>query len=234
VLSGNGQANTLDGSSGDDALHGAGGADILIGGLGDDLIDGGLGLDRVLFLGSQAAMVNLSLKVAQNTGYGIDKLTSVENVTSGDGDDSLTGSAVANSLNGGSGTDTIDGGAGNDLLYGSSGVDLLTGGAGLDAFVFDSALGDGNIDTITDFKVADDTIHLSNEIFTALTGGALTAAAFVKNAAGVATDASDRIIYETDTGNLYYDADGTGVIAAVQFATLTPGLAVTSADFLVI
>jgi Ca2+-binding RTX toxin-like protein len=62
----------------------------------------------------------------------------------------------------------------------------------------------------------------------------LTAAAFAANALGVATDAFDRVIYETDTGNLFYDADGNGAGAAVQFAVLSPGLALTNADFFVI
>ena len=62
----------------------------------------------------------------------------------------------------------------------------------------------------------------------------LTAAAFVANATGLAGDASDRIIYETGTGNLFFDADGTGVGARVQFAVLNPGLSLTNTDFLVI
>ena len=63
--------------------------------------------------------------------------------------------------------------------------------------------------------------------------GALAAAAFRANTTGLAGDASDRIIYETDTGRLLYDADGTGAAAGVQFATLATGLALTNNDFLV-
>jgi serralysin len=44
---------------------------------------------------------------------------------------------------------------------------------------------------------------------------------------------SDRIIYETDTGRLFFDADGNGAAAKVQFATIGANLAVTSADFFV-
>jgi hypothetical protein len=51
---------------------------------------------------------------------------------------------------------------------------------------------------------------------------------------GTALDANDRIIYDATTGALYYDADGSGAAAAVQFAQLTPGTVLTVSDFLVI
>ena len=48
-------------------------------------------------------------------------------------------------------------------------------------------------------------------------------------------DASDRIIYNSATGALLFDPDGTGAAAAVQFATLTTGLNNLSAvDFLLV
>jgi Ca2+-binding RTX toxin-like protein len=62
----------------------------------------------------------------------------------------------------------------------------------------------------------------------------LGAAAFARNASGDARDASDRVIYETDTGKLFYDADGKGGAAKVHFATLNAGLNLTSADFFVV
>jgi len=48
-------------------------------------------------------------------------------------------------------------------------------------------------------------------------------------------DASDRIIYDTTTGNIYYDADGTGAATAKLFATLTthPGT-LTAVDFFIV
>ena len=41
-------------------------------------------------------------------------------------------------------------------------------------------------------------------------------------------------LYDPATGNLSYDADGTGAVAAIRFAILTPGLTMTNADFVVI
>jgi serralysin len=81
--------------------------------------------------------------------------------------------------------------------------------------------------------VAADTIRLENAIFTGLANGALAGSDFVSNTSGNAADASDRIIYETDTGRLFFDADGNGAAAKVQFATIGANLAVTSADFFV-
>ncbi len=88
-------------------------------------------------------------------------------------------------------------------------------------------------DTITDFNHVDDTIWLENAVFTKLgVAGALNAAAFWTGTA--AHDANDRIIYNKATGALYYDADGNGAGAAVQFATLTTKPALAANDFVVI
>ncbi|HWV54735.1 MAG TPA: calcium-binding protein, partial [Pseudorhodoplanes sp.] len=84
-------------------------------------------------------------------------------------------------------------------------------------------------DTIADFDVIEDTIQLENAIFTKLkVTGALDAGNF---AVGAPADADDYIIYAGNT--LYYDADGNGKGGAIQFATITAGLALTHADFIV-
>ena len=89
------------------------------------------------------------------------------------------------------------------------------------------------MDRITDFDVAADTMRLENAIFTGLAGGTLAASAFVRNTSGNAADATDRIIYESDTGRLFFDRDGTGAAAKVHFATIGTNLAVTNGDFFV-
>ena len=133
------------------------------------------------------------------------------------------------------GADTLSGGGGSDLLDGGLAADTLTGGAGEDSFRFSTALGNGNVDWIKDFKVADDLILLDNLIFADVGGdGALALGAFYKSAAGVAHDADDRIIYDTDSGALSYDADGTGQAAAIQFARLGTNLNLSAADFIII
>ena len=65
----------------------------------------------------------------------------------------------------------------------------------------------------------------------------MSAAAFVAGAGAgrvAGADASDRIVYNTTTGDLYYDRDGNGAAAAIKFATLVTKPAITNADFVVI
>jgi Ca2+-binding RTX toxin-like protein len=132
---------------------------------------------------------------------------------------------------------TLNGGLGNDLLDGGAGNDVLTGGAsnGSDIFRFSTALGSANVDTISGgYVVADDTIQLENAVFAKLTAtGPLAAAYFVANTTGAAAAADDYITYETDTGILRYDVDGSGAEAAVQFAVIGTNLAMTAAEFVV-
>ena len=149
----------------------------------------------------------------------------------------ITGNTGKNVLSGGSGNDKLDSGAGNDTLVGGSGNDSLCGGTGLDIFRFNTTLSaTTNVDKITDFVVADDTIQLENAVFTALGATGVLAAGKLRTGAGVSTaaDANDLLLYNTSTGALYFDADGSGATAAVQFATLGTGLALTVSDFFVI
>jgi Ca2+-binding RTX toxin-like protein len=135
----------------------------------------------------------------------------------------LTGNGVGQTIYGNAGVNVLDGGAGNDVLIGLGGAD---------AFAFTTALGAGNVDTISDYSVADDTIQLENAVFTGLAEGMLAAGAF--NTGAAASDADDRIIYNSATGALSFDTDGNGAGAAVQFATLAGGLTLTASEFLVI
>jgi trimeric autotransporter adhesin len=59
-----------------------------------------------------------------------------------EGNDQVTGSALADSLHGQAGTDVLNGGAGDDLLEGGQGNDTLNGGDGTDIAKFTGAFGD--------------------------------------------------------------------------------------------
>ena len=124
----------------------------------------------------------------------------------------------------------IVGNAGANLLDGRLANDGITTGAG-DSVRFDTALGAGNIDTITDFSPVFDTMLLDDAVFTGLPLGVLAAAAFKT---GSRLDADDRIIYNPVSGALSFDPDGSGVTAARQFATLGNLAVISNTDFLVV
>jgi Ca2+-binding RTX toxin-like protein len=84
-----------------------------------------------------------------------------------------------------------------------------------------------------DFRAAEDTVQLENSVFTQLTAtGVLNSDNF--RTGPVAADANDYIIYNGDSGALFYDADGNGDGAATQIAVLGSNPALTHADFVVI
>ena len=92
----------------------------------------------------------------------------------------------------------------------------------------------GNADLIADFASGVDKLALDDAIFGAGIGtpGSFNANAFFAGTA--AHDGDDRIIYNSATGQLFYDADGNGGGAAILFATLQGNPAVTASDFTVI
>jgi Ca2+-binding RTX toxin-like protein len=156
-----------------------------------------------------------------------------DTIYAGAGNDTLDGGFGRDVLHGESGNDVFRALEGNDKLYGGAGRDTMEGGPGRDIFVFDTTLNARtNVDSLPDFKTAD-TIHLENRVFTKLTkAGTLSGSAFWTGSS--AHDADDRIIYDSSSGNLYYDQDGTGSKGAVLFAKLDKGLLLTSKDFYVI
>ena len=136
---------------------------------------------------------------------------------------------------GSAGADDLRGGRGGDLLDGGLGADTLTGGSGEDSFRFSTEPGDDNVDLIRDFEVGQDLVLLDGGIFSDLSGdGALAFGAFRSNAAGVAFDDDDRILYDTDDGFLSYDFDGSGEGEALRFARLSTHLDLSANDFVVV
>ena len=142
----------------------------------------------------------------------------------------MTGNDGANRLTGLDGNDRINGGLGADTIIGGVGKDSVTGGADADTFVF-AEFGSANADTIADFVHGQDKIGLSAAAF-GLPAGALQDAAFVLGT--VATDASQRILYDQAKGDIWYDPDGSGAAAKQLIASLTDGLVISSSDFLIV
>lgn len=126
------------------------------GGDGIDTISGGDGVDIVDYsLSESDRQRSLNIQLDDNgmttfardrtTNDIIDKLTSVEGLAGGDGDDLLVGNSQANQLSGGAGDDTLKGLQGNDVLVADGGTDYLFGGEGKDIFQI-KAGGHGVID----------------------------------------------------------------------------------------
>jgi Ca2+-binding RTX toxin-like protein len=255
---GNAGANSLTGGGGVDLLVGGGGDDTLFGNAdAASTLQGGTGNDVYYILQTGDSLVEFAGegndRIVTTVSYTLSAGVEVETLAAanqpGTAAIDLTGNEIAqiilgtngaNTLSGGDGADQLVGFGGNDILLGGSGGDLLNGGAGSDVlnggqgadlFVFADALGATNVDAIQDFATGADKISLDHGIFTGLSTGALAAGALAIGTA--AQDADDRIIYDSTTGNLYYDADGNGAGAAVLFATLSGHPALAASDIVV-
>lgn len=202
------------------------GDDTVFSGSGPELILGSAGSDTVSYRNSfEGVTVDLSVGTASGGNALGDVLAEIENLSGSRQGDTLTGSGLANRLDGGAGGDAINGGLGSDVSQGR---------AGQDSFLFNTNLNAStNVDHITDFKAVDDTIRLDDAIFGALNPGALPSSAFKDTASG-SVDANDRIIYNSDTGNLSYDTNGSTAGGRTLFAVLDNDVALSSADFLVV
>jgi Ca2+-binding RTX toxin-like protein len=224
VINGTSGADTLADTAGNDTINGLAGNDTINGGSGGtDVVNGGDGRDSLQFMTATGAVV-----VDFVAGHaGTTTFTSIEKVVSGDFNDRLTGDAAAQNLTSRAGSDT---------LAGAGGVDTLWGGAGNDTFVFRET-GTANADTIGDWTSGSDEIELDNAAMAALgaDGDFLAGdARFWASSTGTAHDANDRVIYNTSTRSVYYDADGTGSGAAQLVATLQAGATIAATDISII
>jgi len=114
--------------SGRNEAHGGSGAEAFVltqdGDRLDDLIDGGAGIDRLVIEdGTANVRVNLRLTVMQDTGVGNLTVRNVENLSTGMGQDWVTGNDADNQISTGNGNDTLEGRLGDDILAGGAGND---------------------------------------------------------------------------------------------------------------
>ena len=217
VLTGNAGANILDGQGGNDTLDGGGGADSMRGDAGNDTyvvdnagdvvdesVAGSDGIDLV------RSSVSFSLLDAAHAKGAIENLTLVGNAAING-----AGNALANVL--------VGTGAAN-VLAGNLGNDFLTGSGGTDTFLFDTKLNKlSNVDHVTDMVHLTDFLELDHTVFSRIKlgdGHLKDAAFYAGHGAHNGHDGSDRIVYDTDSGGLYYDRDGAGGHKAKLFAYL--------------
>ncbi len=188
----------------------AGGGTFVDAGGGDDLVyavnglpetlDGGTGidtLDTTDFTGNYVIDLTTGL-----TNFGGELYTNFENLVSGDGNDTLTGTSGANVIDagegsdtvfGGGGNDTINGGIGNDILRGEGGTDTVNGGAGDDTVIVGSGHGVDNADGGAGLDTLDYSDTSGTVVFDMVTG------AFSYN--GLIADAFNFENYNGTSGN---------------------------------
>lgn len=204
----------------DNALTGNAGDNVLTGGAGRDTLDGGAGSDTASYeTAGKGVAANLADARANAGDARGDTYRRIEN---------LAGSKFG---------DVLTGNGGENVLSGGNGADRLTGGKGADVFVFDTpigaGIGTGHVDAVVDFS-ADDLFALDTGIFAvAADAGDFLAADQFKDlaAARARLERDDRILYDSRTGNLSFDGDGSGKAAAVLFAHLENRAPLGAGDF---
>ncbi len=233
VINGTSGNDTLSGTAGNDTINGFGGNDLFLAGStgGADVIDGGTGSDSIEFKerATSGVVVDFASGTITGGGPGTISFTGVERVVGGNFNDQMTGNAAGQTLTGQAGADTLWGAGGADTLWG--------GGGAADTFIF-REMGSANADRVSDFTSAVDKIGLDDSAFTVIGASGNFAAGDARFAAGAGftsgRDASDRVVYNTSTGSLYYDADGSGAGAAQLIATLLGNPAIAATDIAVI
>ena len=225
-LSGGNDNDYLSGGADKDIFFGGGGVDIMTGGGGDDeYYIGATDLNDIIaeLAGGGNDRIFASVSYALGASSEVETIGTDNN--SGTGAINLTGSDLANIVIGNNGVNILDGRGGNDIIYGLGGTDY---------FAFSTAPnGASNIDTIVDFTSVDDIIFLDDAIFASLSPGTVAPVYFRSAAGAVSAAGAERIVHNSTTGDLYYDADGLGGVASVRFANIGAGTAVFNYDFFV-
>ena len=217
---GNSVNNMIIGNSGSNQLNGGAGIDTLIGGFGDDTYVVDSSTDTINELAGQGTD-----QIQSSVSFSLAAIANVENLSlSGALNLNARGNSLNNLLIGNGGDNVLDGGLGNDNLIGGSGDDVFQFSTTLDQI--------NNVDRIIDFSAADDLIQLSQAVFSSLSLGSLFDSAFGLSTATISADS--RIIYNSTSGMISYDADGRGSAESIAFAQVSPGLGIDSSSFLVV
>jgi hypothetical protein len=227
IGAGNGLANEIRGTAGNNILDGGKNNDTLMGGAGHDtyfvrapgdtVVEAAArGIDTVKAFRSYLLEANVE-RLFMQTVYTKDNDPAIFN-------------GIGNTLD-----NTIVGTPFSNTIVGREGNDVLKGQAGADTFVFDRGLGPNNIDRIIDFNVNEadegDMLYLKSSVFGGLATGALEAESFALGT--TATRGSDRLIFDQSSGHLWFDADGLGGGAQVLVARFEQNATIESNDIFI-
>lgn len=217
TLTGNAKTNVLVGSDGHDTLDGGKGGDTMMGGEGNDTYYIDDLLDVVIEQGDEGhdtVYSSVSIDALWDNVEDLILTGKALNAIGNDRDNLLIGTSAANTLSGLDGNDVIDGLGGNDRYIGGSGADTFRLSVAPNA--------KSNVKTIEDFVSGEDNLDINAKTFKWKGDylGQLLEENFGSNATGVAETAEQRFIYNNTTGELFYDADGSGNGKAVLMAIL--------------
>jgi hypothetical protein len=160
-------------------------------------------------------------------------------------DTTLVGSSTGNTdITGGDGIDKIIAAAGGGSINGGLGLDIITLGAGIDNVQMKQT-SDADADTVVGFTTADFLLLGASgaTVATAVTAAqAYRSANLVLDTAAnlgdlgskiVAVNAAIKYAIASDTGAIYYDADGNWSTGSVKIGSIGAGTGITHADVLV-
>ena len=221
--------DSITGTAAADQMFGMAGNDTLNGRAGIDTLNGGDGDDTYIVDNSSEVIIDSSGrdKIISSVSFSLASLPAIEDVTlapsinraditGNDADKILIGHQGQSIISGGLGNDLIYGLAGNDTIDGGEGADTLEGGRGVDCFLFTTTPRDDVMDVITDWHANGpnyDLIYFSRSTygFASPTQTNVNPEQLICGRGMIAaTTALQRFLYDTTTGILRFDPDGTG------------------------
>lgn len=128
-----------------------------------------------------------------------------------------------------SGANIIMGTTGNDTISGTSGQDAIYGNGGSNVFILNGPL-NGVPDYFMDFNPATDKFAFINTVFTSLWAmDPIGADTFQLGT--TSSDHNNHVLYDSATGQIWYDPDGNGTAAKVLIAKVQPGTTLAYTNF---
>ena len=215
-------------------IWGNSGNNILAGGLGTDTLEGGLGNDIYVLSDNLDTLIDSGGidTVRSSFDVSLKNYLSIENIELVGLDNTTATGSAANNL--------LVGNAGDNVLEGLGGIDVLTGGAGSDQFVIGSNGAGSAVDQVTDFEHGNDLMVLdmasfgiSANQFNLQSSGIVSPTSFTAGVGVVALTPDMHYLFDTATGMLSFDLDGSGSAAGINLVKLVGTTGLTAQDIFI-